>query len=336
MYGSDFMATLDLSKDSVFFGVRALDASGRHTPRGVPRAGGLTGASQGISQDMVGTARRCGRDTGPAIVCGMRTPPETSVLSTPTCTSPDQVVGDRPSWRRRTALAITGVLACALPVVWGLGVIVELIGGTEPDHRFHQVTGQGLLLVALWLVGLVPLLRAGWHGRTPSAAAGLHHLAFVAAALITGALAPGSGALAVGIIAAVTGGLVWLSLPSRPPVRTAVGGLEPLTAPIALLAAGFLTPYVIDQLDKQRNLVDEHAELAHYFDMAWLATALVFLVAIAALTRGTVRLLGWAAAGLTITGFAGLAFLDTTGWSLAVLGLGVLTGAAAALRRRTG
>lgn len=48
------------------------------------------------------------------------------------------------------------VLAGAVPVVWGVGCVVQLATGTEADHRFHQVTGQGLLQCALWLWALRP------------------------------------------------------------------------------------------------------------------------------------------------------------------------------------
>jgi hypothetical protein len=70
----------------------------------------------------------------------------------------------RPGRARRTALAAAGFLACALPVVFTVNISRMLVVGELSDHRFHQLTGQGLLLFVLWLGGLVPLLRAGWSG----------------------------------------------------------------------------------------------------------------------------------------------------------------------------
>src|SRR4051794_41952267 len=75
---------------------------------------------------------------------------------------------DRPSALRRTLLVASAVPACALPTLWGAGTVVELVTGAERDHLFHQLTGQGLLLSALWLGGLLPLVVAGWRGARPA------------------------------------------------------------------------------------------------------------------------------------------------------------------------
>ena len=79
----------------------------------------------------------------------------------------------RPRRRRWAGLAAAGVLATALPIIYPNNVTRMLLVGELSDHRFHQLTGQGLVLFALWLGGLVPLLRAGWSGRRPSSLAGL-------------------------------------------------------------------------------------------------------------------------------------------------------------------
>src|SRR5688500_10154958 len=82
-----------------------------------------------------------------------------------------------PSRGRRTAVVATTVLASLAPAVWGIGSIVMLATGHEADHRFHQVTGQGILLGALWLIPVLLLARAGWAGRRPSVPAVSAHAA---------------------------------------------------------------------------------------------------------------------------------------------------------------
>src|SRR3954452_22561516 len=122
----------------------------------------------------------------------------------------------RPGRGRHTALAVSGFLTCALPVVFTVNVSRMLVTGIEPGHRFHQATGQGLLLFALWLGALVPMIRAGWNGRRPSTATGWLHLAFVGTGIACSAAAPGGGApILVGVIT-VTGALLWWALPERP------------------------------------------------------------------------------------------------------------------------
>jgi len=88
----------------------------------------------------------------------------------------DRTPTTRPTALRRTALAIAGVPACALPLVWTAGTVAELATGAERDHLFHQLTGQGLLLGALWLGGLLPLLIAGrMAGQAPRCLGGRAH-----------------------------------------------------------------------------------------------------------------------------------------------------------------
>jgi hypothetical protein len=105
----------------------------------------------------------------------------------------------RPSAGRRTAVAVAGALACLLPTVWSVAITVQLLTGIEADHRFHQVTGQGLLLCALWLAGLVPMVRAGWRGVAPSAVTVVQAALFAGSGLAMGLLAPGAGALPVAV-----------------------------------------------------------------------------------------------------------------------------------------
>ena len=85
--------------------------------------------------------------------------------STPT--GHDVVGPGRPSRRRRATLAVVGVLACALPAMFTLNVTRMLATGALPEHRFHQLTGQGEILFALWLWPVLAMLHAGWRGRRP-------------------------------------------------------------------------------------------------------------------------------------------------------------------------
>ena len=86
-------------------------------------------------------------------------PPVSSTdISTPVVTEPVR----RPTRLRRTGLVATGFLTCALPVVFTISSTWELVTGEPAEHRFHQFTGQGLLLCALWLGGLVPRGISAW------------------------------------------------------------------------------------------------------------------------------------------------------------------------------
>jgi len=220
--------------------------------------------------------------------------------------------------------------------VWGIGTAVELLTATEADHRFHQVTGQGLLLSALWLGGLVPLLIAGWRGRTPSAATALHAGAVAIAALVACVLAPRAGALPVAIVACVSTGLLWLALPARPRLRPLTAVLDPFITPIVLLASSLLVPFVLDQVGRQNEVHDEHAQMAHYFDMAWVSLALVLLGLVAAASPAARRLALWTTIGTAVVGASRLAFTASTTWSLLALLLGVLGTAVVLIRPRRG
>ena len=62
--------------------------------------------------------------------------------------------------------------------------------------------------------------------------------------------ASGGGAPALVGLVVVTGALLWLALPVRPRLRLPVQ-VDPLLAPLALVAAAVRTPYVLDQIALQ-------------------------------------------------------------------------------------
>jgi hypothetical protein len=237
----------------------------------------------------------------------------------------------RPSALRRVAVGLTGFLAGALPLMWGTGSLVELLTGQESEHRFHQLTGQGVLLAVLWLYGVGRLVVAGWRGRRPAPSAALAHLTFVAATLVTVAFVPGQGVVAVALIVAVTGALLWLALPQRPRLRLRAA-LDPLLTPVALLGAALYTPFVLSERTLQATSHDEHAEMTHYFDMAWVCVVLVAVSVIAALFPAARRLGLLAGLGTVVVGATRLAFVGEPAWSLAAVTLGVVGSAIALLR----
>jgi hypothetical protein len=239
----------------------------------------------------------------------------------------------RPPVRRRAAVAVTGAVAGVLPLVFTVNISRMLLTGLEPDHRFHQATGQGLVLTALWLGALVPLVRAGWAGRRPPLWAGLLHLVFVGTGLLLAVTAPGGGAPALMGIIAVPGALLWLALPRRPRLRTAVQ-VDPILAPVALLAAAVFTPYVVDQVGLQNAATGYHAQNPHFWDMAWMTLTLTVAALLGAVLPAARWLVTWLALGATVTGAAGLAFGEGTVWSLVVLALGLVSGGAVAARQR--
>jgi hypothetical protein len=226
-----------------------------------------------------------------------------------------------PGRLRRTALAATGLLACALPVVFTVNLTTALVGGELIEHRFHQLTGQGLLLCALWLGGLLPLLRAGWAGRRPSAVAGVLHAVVAATGAACAVAAPGGGApILVGVLA-VTGALLWTALPTLPRLRLRVQ-VHPVLAPLWLVAAAPTMPYVLDQVALQNAATGHHAGNPHFFDMAWLALALVTLGVLGA-TVPALRLLGLVAgAGMAWTGTAGTVLGADRPWTVLALVVG--------------
>lgn len=220
---------------------------------------------------------------------------EPTSLSTPT----------KPGRLRRTAVAVTGFLAAALPTIWTINLSRFLVTGELSEHRYHQLTGQGLMLTTLWLLAVVPLVVAGWNGRRPSSAAGVLHLAFLGTGAACSVAATGGGAPSLMVVIAVTGGLLWLALPLRPRLRLPVR-IDPLLMPLALVTAALSTPFVLDQIDLQNAATGHHAQNPHYFDMAWLVCTLA-VIAVAAAAFPVVRRLGvLAGAGFAWTGAVGL------------------------------
>lgn len=239
----------------------------------------------------------------------------------------------RPGLGRRIAFAVTGLLTLALPVAWTVNISRMLLTGVEPAHRFHQATGQGLLLLAVWLGALLPLLLAGWRGQRPSSAAGLRHLAFVVVGASCAVAAPGGGAPSLTVIITITGALLWLALPVRPRLRWPVR-IDPVLAPVALAVTAWLSTYAASQVTLQNHAVGYHARNPHFFDMAWLVLVLAVLGLAGAGLAGARRLLVWPAVGCVWIGAAGLAFGEAVTWSVVTLAAGVVVGGALLLRRR--
>jgi hypothetical protein len=245
----------------------------------------------------------------------------------------DEALTQRPGVSRRVAVGVTGLIAATMPTAWTVNIARMLVVGEQPDHQFHQATGQGLLLTALWLGAVLPLMRSGWTGRRPSTATGLLHLVFVLAGVALAVAAPGGGAPVLMGIVAVTGGGLWLALPRRPRLRAAVS-VDPLLAPAALLSAAVFAPYAVSQLALQNAATGLHAENPHFWDMAWLTVVLSVTALLAAALPTARSLMWWLAAGATVIGVAGLAFGEGVTWSGIVLGVGLLSTGAALVRRR--
>lgn len=241
-------------------------------------------------------------------------------------------VAVRPSRKRRTALAVVGVLACALPVVFTFNITRMLATGELADHRFHQLTGQGEILFALWLWPILAMLLAGWQGRRPGAWAGYLHLALIAGGIVCAALAPGGGApFLVGVIT-ITGALLWATLPQRPRLRHRVG-IDPLLAPLALIGSALLLPYAIDQVGLQNAATGHHAHNPHFFDQAWIAVTMSVMAVAAAAVPGVRGLARWFAGSLVVLGVTGLALGETALLFSGFLALGIVVALADAATR---
>lgn len=233
-------------------------------------------------------------------------------------------MASRPSTGRRVAVVAAALVSCALPTSFAVTISAMLVTGVDADHRFHQVTGQGLLLVALWLGALVPLVRAGWRGERPSATAGYRHLAFVVVGILASLLAPGGGARELMAVITVPGALLWAALPLRPRLRGRVS-VDAVLAPLALVVSALLLPYAADQLALQNaTTTGLHAQNPHFFDMAWVTTVLAVLALVGASARGARSLFAWVGAGCGLIGGAGLVLGEPAAWSGGVLLVGVL------------
>ncbi len=240
----------------------------------------------------------------------------------------------RPSPWRRSGIAAAGVLACLVPTVFGVNLARMLLTGELAEHQFHQLTGQGLVLCALWLGGPLAIVRAGWAGRRPSTAAGLLHVTFALCGLVTAFLAPGGGLPLLMTPIVLTGLLVWAAVPLRPRLTRLEVQVDPLLAPVALLTAAFYTPYAVAQVGLQNSAVGHHAQNPHFSDMAWTVTVLVVLAALAAALPAARRLMAWTGVASVVIGAGGLAFGEGAGWSLSALALGAVALGALVVRRR--
>jgi hypothetical protein len=243
-------------------------------------------------------------------------------LSTTTTTAPN---GRRPSKLRRTAVVAAGLVASVPALVWGVNTVVQMATGTEADHLFHQVTGQGLLLSALWLGAIWPLVVAGWQGRRPGAAAALHTLGFAAAGVTAAVMAPVAGAPVVAGFTAVTVALLWWALPARPRLRALRPALDPVAAAVVAVLAWLHVTWAVSESAVQRAMADEHATMAHNFDMAWVSLSLVVCAVAAVLVPGTRRLLLVAGLGSVLIGASRFLITGETWWSLAVTVVGAAT-----------
>jgi hypothetical protein len=155
------------------------------------------------------------------------------------------------------------------------------------------------------------------------------------AALVAGLLSPGAGALPVAVLVCVSTGLLWLALPARPRLRLRAAHLDPLLTPVVLLATSLLVPFALGQAGRQNHVHDEHAQMAHYFDMGWVSLALVLLGLAAALSPTSRRLALWTTVGTAVVGASRLAFTTNTTWSLLALLLGVVGTAVVLVRPRS-
>jgi hypothetical protein len=252
---------------------------------------------------------------------------------------PRTALTTRRSAGRTVAMALTALLACVIPIVWGINTAVQLATGTEADHRFHQLTGQGLVLSAVWLSGLIPIITAGWRRRRPDPGVVTQHLCLVATAAVSGVLAPQGGGLFVAGLALVTSALLWWALPVPVTLRNPTDRLDPVAAPLALLGSALLIAYAVAELRLQRTSGDEHALVAHYFDMSWLAlTAALALLAGAALGRHRPMLAGAAVlAALAASALAIPAANDAPSllWNAGAIGISVAILTRTLWRRRT-
>ena len=224
-------------------------------------------------------------------------------------------------------------LACALPVVFTINISRMLLTGVEPEHRFHQATGQGLILFALWLGPLLPLVRAAWAGAGRAPPPGSSTSPSSAPASLCAAARARRRSAVPGRhhrdhAARCSGS----ALPLRPRLRVSVQRRPGARSARAAALAAFLTPYAIDQIALQNAATTgHHAQNPHLFDMAWLAVTLMVLAVLAgaAAGRSLARLVG---RGLVPGASAspGSRSGRATTWSLLALAFGAGCSAAAA------
>ena len=195
------------------------------------------------------------------------------------------------------------MVAGALPLVWSIAAVVSFVSGDDSgEHRFHDLTGTGVVLGVLWLGAVLGLARHG--GRRPAALAQL--LGLGAAAAVATAL---SGESPILPLVVTLPGLVVLAAPRSDRVELRRLRPSPALAALAVAAAVPLVPYAAGQGHLQSVSHDAHASLEHYFDMAWIALAIPVTAGVTALgIRGWRFPAGCAAAAAAIFGTAAVLF----------------------------
>ncbi len=229
--------------------------------------------------------------------------------------------GPRPSRRRLWGLRAALIFASLLPLLWGVGSLVDAFGGGP--HLVHYLIGAGVVLAALWLAPLAAMWRPE---RLPVALVG--YLAFVVAAVMAAALSASNGVLAVVLI--VQAGLVVLLHPYRTAAFRRPVVLSPLVLPLALLSGAALARYAVSRAGLQA-VGDEHALMAHYFDQAWFALAIALFLLLAALREDARRFAARVGGGALVAFGAVSILLPTTSSSLGVVwgSVGLVGGLAA-------
>ena len=204
----------------------------------------------------------------------------------------------------RIATAISLAAAAALPLTWGIAAAASFISGDDGGmHRFHDLTGTGIVLAILWLGAVARLARGS--DRHPAALLQLLSVPLTAAA----ATVLSGESPVVPVVVAVPA-LALLALHGD---RAALRVIRP-NAAVAALAVGAAVPltlYAVGQGHTQSVSTDAHAQMEHYFDMAWIALLIPATTAVAALgVRGWRWAAGCAAAGAGLLGVAAMVFPD--------------------------
>lgn len=182
------------------------------------------------------------------------------------------------SWGFRAAL----ILAALLPLLWGVGSLVESFAGGS--HLVHTLIGAGVMLAALWLAPLVAMWRPE---RLPVALLG--YLSFVLAAVLAVALSASNIVLAV--ILVVQAGLIILLHPYRRAAFRRPVAISPLLLPLAVLVGAAVAPYAVSEAGLQAS-GDPHAVVDHYFDQAWFVLAVTLMLLLAAFRDDARRFAG--------------------------------------------
>jgi hypothetical protein len=224
----------------------------------------------------------------------------TSTLSTTHPPADTEAPGRGRRVGRRVVLGLITLLAGALTGGAVEALVVDRDGGI---HRFHGIGHLVWLGLLVWVPYVLQWRRperriALWQGA-----------AAAAAVLVVTMLSQGSALddpvflVAFPLLAA----LVALTHPARRRLLT-TGGLSPVLAPLAALAAVPATLYAVDQLELQRTLGDDvHGELMHYASQAMVVLFVVVFAAVASLRApGWQWVAGLAASAGVVLGVASL------------------------------